>query len=71
MLFVSLRNHHAKLTNFLLQQKIPLKIASKRAINVLRTGIEQHMIISKLPYLQAVLQAVKSVFNIFMLRPQV
>ena len=37
----------------------------------LRTGIELYMTINKLYYLQADLQAVKSVFNIFMLRPKV
>ena len=42
--------------------KIPLRISSKRD-HVLRTGIELYMIISKLHYLQAVLQAMKDDFS--------
>ena len=41
--------------------KIPLRITSKRD-HVLRTGIEPYVIISKLSYLQAVLQAVAADF---------
>ncbi len=40
----------------------PLLEEIPRGVDVLRTGIEHYMIISKLPYLQAVLQAVKSDF---------
>ena len=40
----------------------PLSEFLPRGVDVLRTGIEPYMIISKLPYLQAVLQAVKEDF---------
>ena len=45
------------------KNKIPLR-KLPRGILVLRTGIELYMIISTLPYLQAVLQAVKELFCI-------
>ena len=51
----------------LVQKYSPQKQPSQfpeRAADVLRTGIEPYMIISTLPYLQAVLQAVKELFCI-------
>ena len=46
---------------FMATQKQPSQ-ETERAADVLRTGIELYMIISKLCYLQAVLQAVKKDF---------